>query len=65
MSAHSSFTHTGITSTLPATVEIIFSSDLPNGPYGEIAGMGGNVYIPEGSTYLQFADALIQAWNDS
>ena len=50
---------------ITAKVEIVITDDLPNGPYGEMAGMGGKLYIGEQSNYTDFANALIAAWNES
>ena len=58
-------TKASVTSVLPVTCEIVITSDLPNGPYGEMAGMGGKLYIGEQSNYTDFANALIAAWNES
>ena len=42
--------------------EVVFDEDLPNGPYGEMAGMGGKMHVPPKSTYDTVAQALIKAW---
>ena len=51
-----------MTSSLPVTFELVLTDDLPNGPYGELAGMSGKLYVSPGMTYDAVAGALIAAW---
>ena len=51
-----------MSASLPATFELVLTDDLPNGPYGEIAGMSGKLYVSPGMTYDAVAGALIAAW---
>ena len=51
-----------MTQELPVSFELFLTDDLPNGPYGEMAGMGGKLYVSPGMTYNEVAGALIAAW---
>jgi hypothetical protein len=48
-----------------ATIEIIFENNLPNGPYGEMSGMGGKIYVPPSSYYSDVETAILDAWKKS
>ena len=47
---------------LPISFELILTEDLPNGPYGEVAGSGGKLYVAPGSMYNDVAGAACKAW---
>mmetsp|Transcript_4670 Transcript_4670/g.5206 ORF Transcript_4670/g.5206 Transcript_4670/m.5206 type:complete len:103 (-) Transcript_4670:248-556(-) len=52
-----------VSGVFPITFELVFTDDLPNGPYGELSGTGGGkLYVPPGSTYNDVAGALLAAW---
>jgi hypothetical protein len=55
-------TSTSMSSSFPVSFELVLTDDLPNGPYGEMAGMGGKLYVSPGSNYDAVAGALITAW---
>lgn len=51
-----------VASVIPATVNLNLEQYLPNGPYGTMAGMGLQMYIPLGCTYAEAKKAMLKAW---
>ena len=42
--------------------EVKFSTDLPNGPYGEMTGaMSGAIHVPPNSSYQSVKEAILTA----
>lgn len=54
---------TGVSTTLPITVKVVLTDDLPNGPYGEIGITGtGKIFVPVSCTYNDVANATLAAF---
>jgi hypothetical protein len=53
---------TTMSSTLPVSCEVIFDTDLPNGPYAEMNMMSAKLHVPPGSDYNAVGKALLDAW---
>ena len=49
---------------LTNTVEIVFTDDLPNGPYLEVTGGGvsSNFFLPGGLVYRDVQTTFLAAW---
>merc|ERR1712072_1374572 len=48
--------------TFPASCEVVFDTDLPNGPYGEMAAMSAKIHVPPTSDYNAVGKAMLDAW---
>merc|ERR1711907_182342 len=48
--------------TFPASCEVVFDTDLPNGPYGEMAAMSAKIHVPPNSDYNKVGKAMLDAW---